>query len=272
MAKDSDAAKSPKKKSKKISLDDSVKSGSKSARSGRAKSPKPTKSPKREKSPARTSKTKKGGDDSTAPSKKSPSKKSTKRSDLSVRSADSSSIAPENVLDVIPAEYYRNPEPILHYLPKMVLQSEKAAVSTTNSKGQMASSKFPNLRVLLQAAEDDIRLHRARIQAAKARDSALLRSYKIETDGNWLVRQQRLNERELMLSKLDKERAIILKELSSETKGLTTTEKTQVQLARWQRLLELYVYMPQNNDEDLDFLGVLKNLLEGIQEVSWMWC
>jgi hypothetical protein len=176
------------------------------------------------------------------------------------------SITGENILDGLPPKYYRNPEPMLYYLPKMVHQSERMTTTAT-TKGQMASSKFPSLRVLLQAAEDDIRLHRARIQAAKARDSSLLRSYKLETDANWLARQQRLNERELMLSKLDTERTMILKELASEVKGLTATEKTQVQLARWQRLLELYVYTPQNNDQDLDFLGVFKNLLEGIQEV-----
>ena len=126
-----------------MSLDDSVKSGSKSARSKR------TKSPKREKSPARTSKTKKGRDDSTAPSKKFPSKKSTKRSDLSVRSADKSSITPENVLDVIPAEYYRNPEPILHYLPRSlktvtemrlpVLEADVVMAATLFSSNEMAT-------------------------------------------------------------------------------------------------------------------------------------
>ena len=258
-------------------IDNSVRSSGKSRR-GRGKSPTPSsrgkspkgrgKSPKRDKSPSTRKGKKKELDD---PSKKTVSsggktKKTTKMSDSSVRSEHSASITPENVLDVIPQEYYRNPEPLLHYLPKMVNQSKREKVS--NSKGQLASSKFPNLRVLLQAAEDDIRLHRARLQAAKARDASLLRSYKIETDQNWLARQQRLNERELMLSKLDTERAMILKELTTETKGLTNQEKTQVQLARWQRLLDLYVYMPQNNDEGLDFLGVLKNLLEGIAEVS----
>jgi hypothetical protein len=269
MAKDSDTAKSSKKKNRKGEVDSVISGksrGRKESDSNRGKSPRRD-AKDNEKSPKAKSPSRRGVKKEESPNKKN-MKKNKNRSDHSTRSDASSTITGENVLEVIPPEYYRNPEPMLYYLPKMVHQSERTTSSSTNGKGQLASLKFPSLRVLLQAAEDDIRLHRARIQAAKARDPSLLRSYKLETDANWLLRQQRLNERELMLSKLDTERTMILKELNSETKGLTATEKTQVQLARWQRLLELYVYTPQNSDQDLDFLGVLKNLLEGIQEVS----
>eukprot|EP00980_Cylindrotheca_fusiformis_P021734 scaffold8569_cov139-Cylindrotheca_fusiformis.AAC.4 len=186
---------------------------------------------------------------------------------------------PENVLEYIPEDYILNPEsaePVLHFLPKMIGTTE-ATASAAGSSVQ-SNTKFPNLRVLLAAAEDDIRLHRARVQASKAADISFLRSYKIESDEQWLSRQQRLNERDLMLNKLNTERSIILKELKeSSVKGLTAAEMKQVQLARWQRALELFVYAPpkaegakdsQSEAEDLEFLGLLEKLLEGITEVS----
>ena len=161
-----------------------------------------------------------------------------------------------DVLEKIPSEYLKNPEtaePVLHYLPKMVAStgmvtsSGVAGATTTNASPSASNNKnrFPNLRILLAAAEDDIRLHRARQQAGKHRDSKLLKTYKIETDAAWLTRQQRLNERALLLGKLDTERAMILKELlEGNTAGLTAKEATAIQLARWQRALELYVYNP----------------------------
>ena len=228
--------------------------------------------------------------------KRSHSNKASKASS-STRSDRSSHSSSKDILDVIPNDYLRHPdhaEPILHYLPKMVAHGEKAALMSSKKSsggGGNMNSRFPRLQVLLSAAEDDIRLHRARVQAAKNRDPTLLRIYKIETDAQWLARQQRLNERELMLKKLETERAMILKELGTDTKGLTAQEKTQVQLARWQRLLELYVYTPEppnnNNDNNnnkkknekaeidpegvMDFLGVLKYLLEGTAEVRADW-
>jgi hypothetical protein len=177
----------------------------------------------------------------------------------------------DNVLEYIPHEYLSRPdkaEPALFYLPKMVLSSGMAGVSNSsitpsNAPGGAAgadpaaaassgvstktssSSKFPNLRVLLAAAEDDVRLHRARQQAGRNRDPKLLQTYKIETDTSWLARQGRLNERDLLLGKLDTERHVILKELlEGNTSGLTAKEATAIQLARWQRALELYVYDP----------------------------
>ena len=197
-------------------------------------------------------------------------------------------------LQNIPKEYLLNPEkaePILYYLPKT--SSNNSSESQNSSGGNIKSNKFPSLRVLLAAAHDDIRLHRARQQAAKSRDSKLISSYKIENDQLWLARQQRLRERELLLGKLDMERNLIVKELlEGNTVGLTAKEATAIQLARWQRALELYIYDPpartekkgddkptspavpsgqqdQNDEEkeDLDFLQLLEKLREIIGEV-----
>jgi hypothetical protein len=187
---------------------------------------------------------------------------STRANDVSMRSDISSShptAVDLNVLETIPSDYLRKPdtaEPILHYLPKMVanngmVMAGSGTIPTPNSAAAAAAvagggnNKFVNFRVLLAAAEDDIRLHRARQQAGKYRDSRLLKTYKIETDQNWLARQQRLNERDLLLGKLGTERGIIMKELlDGTTSGLTAKEATAIQLARWQRALELYVYDP----------------------------
>ncbi|KAL3911931.1 MAG: hypothetical protein SGILL_007089, partial [Bacillariaceae sp.] len=177
-------------------------------------------------------------------------------SDISMQSDLTSSYptATGDVLENIPSEYLKNPEgaePNLFYLPKMVastgMVTSSGAAGATSAGAKATtptgrdSNRFPNLRVLLAAAEDDIRLHRARQQAGKYRDSKMLKSYKIETDQTWLTRQQRLNERDLLLGKLDTERTMILKELlEGNTAGLTAKEATAIQLARWQRALELY--------------------------------
>jgi hypothetical protein len=229
----------------------------------------------------------------------------TKDGDVSTHTAVSSSAhALETVLDIIPPEYLYDPnsaEPSLHYLPKVVASSQH---NQLHSKTTTNAGKFPNLRMLLAAAEDDIRLHRARQQAGRHGHIDYLRTYKLETDPLWLARQQRLNERVLVLSKLDTERTIIFNELQADIKGLTAQEKTQVQLARWQRALELFVYAPPKNtsnmDEaasattgsaslsasssglppvntfgkssELDLWGLLEKLLEGISEVRLLLC
>ena len=57
-------------------------------------------------------------------------------------------------------------------------------------------------------------------------------------------------ERELLLGKLDMERNLIVKELlEGNTAGLTAKEATAIQLARWQRALELYIYDPPARTE-----------------------
>lgn len=238
-----------------------------------------------------------------------PKSKKASRVDASNRSEDRTvAQSVDLVYDQIPQEYIFDPvnaEPILYYLPKAMAlanttstddyqrkSSDKSGRKVPSATANASGIKFPNFRLLLSAAEDDIRLHRARVQAGKAHDASLLRSYKIETDIAWLARQQRLNERMLMLSKLDTEREIILNELRQENtvRGLTAAEKTQVQLARWQRALELFVYSPPvkkklvdksitssqpppgpggipGDKKDLELLGLMENLLEGIAEV-----
>lgn len=215
---------------------------------------------------------------------------------------------PDNVLEHIPRDYLARPdkaEPVLFYLPRTVASSGMLGAPTTPNGGGGASAappsqssssagRFPNVRVLLAAAEDDLRLHRARRQAGRARDVRLLSTYKIETDAAWLARQGRLNERDLLLGKLDAERAAILRELlEGNTAGLTAKEATAIQLARWQRALELYVYDPpartggagtaagadpskggghgagqKRQPKNLDFLGLLEKLMETSAEVS----
>ena len=230
----------------------------------------------RDKSPKRSK-----GKRSKSPKRgKSPKNKSSKRDKL-LEKRISLSVNPDSVLEYIPEEYLDRPEtaePMLHFLPKMVPVVEPAegqsATAAPAADSFKSKAKFPNLKALLAAAEDDIRLHRARVQAAKEVDVSLLRSYKIETDPQWEARQARLKERKVMLKKLDKERGKILKELlEPSVKGLTAEEMTQVQLARWQRALELYVYAPPSTDEegkkkDLEFMGLLEKLLEGVAEVS----
>jgi hypothetical protein len=246
-------------------------------------------------------------------------------SDVSMQSDLTSSYpTATDIMSNIPSEYLKNPdgaEPILYYLPKMVASSGMVTSSgvagsagapskTSTPSGSKNINRFPNLRVLLAAAEDDVRLHRARQQAAKNRDSKVIATYKIETDPNWLARQQRLNERDLLLGKLDAERYMILKELlEGNTAGLTAKEATAIQLARWQRALELYVYDPpiqsqqkkeggstftisamsqgeggkadkmtassapfsqKSIPQNLDFLGLLEKLMETCAEVRWM--
>jgi hypothetical protein len=190
--------------------------------------------------------------DSVASRKKTSNK--TSSGDASLRSdrTGTSRYSDNNVLQNIPKEYLSKPdkaEPILFYLPKT--SSNNSNESYNSSGGNIKSNKFPNLRLLLSAAQDDIRLHRARQQAGKYRDPKLISSYKIENDQLWLTRQQRLHERELLLGKLDMERRLIVKELlEGNTAGLTAKEATAIQLARWQRALELYIYDPPTRKED----------------------
>eukprot|EP00533_Pseudo-nitzschia_delicatissima_P009558 CAMPEP_0116091952 /NCGR_PEP_ID=MMETSP0327-20121206/7779_1 /TAXON_ID=44447 /ORGANISM="Pseudo-nitzschia delicatissima, Strain B596" /LENGTH=1168 /DNA_ID=CAMNT_0003583337 /DNA_START=103 /DNA_END=3606 /DNA_ORIENTATION=+ len=194
--------------------------------------------------------------DSVSSRKRSSNK--TSGADVSLRSERSgaSRYSDNSVLQNIPKEYLSKPEkaePILYYLPKT--SNNNGSESHNSNGGNIKSNKFPSLRVLLAAAHDDIRLHRARQQAGKFRDPKLISSYKIENDQSWLTRQQRLHERELLLGKLDMERNLIVKELlEGNTAGLTAKEATAIQLARWQRALELYIYDPpaQKDDKNID--------------------
>jgi len=146
-------------------------------------------------------------------------------------------------------------DPLLYHLPRQAAGTQ---------------TKFPNFRILLGAAEDDIRLHRARKQASLHNDLSLLRKYQLEADPQWLARQHRLNERTILLEKLATEGPRIVLDLHTPPTGLTPQETSQVQLARWQRALELYVYSPSTKDA-LGMLELLEQLSEGVAEVR-RWC
>lgn len=283
-------------------------SGSRDVSPSRGKSPRRGK-PKRTKSGEKDLRRTKSGENLSRKNPDSGKKSSgrTGNSDGSVRSERTSGTRyseSTQVLSNIPKEYLSKPdkaEPILYYLPKASNNNNNDSFVAAGGNIK-STSAFPSLRVLLAAAQDDIRLHRARQQAGKYRDPKLLSTYKIENDDMYLTRQQRLHERELLLGKLDMERKLILKELlEGNTSGLTAKEATAIQLARWQRALELYVYDPPNRRENagnlagasdaggtsgaqstqlhtqeeqhnLGFLHLLEKLREIIGEVSKGYC
>jgi hypothetical protein len=160
---------------------------------------------------------------------------------------------PEEVPDIDPLEHipdeYRkhgvDTEPILYYVREKSDEEE--------------------LEALLEAAQNDVRLHQARIRAAAANDISLLGSYDFTLDPLYLSRQERKVGRVEVVELLTKEARTILRELDEDKKNLTPDERTQVKLARWQRALELYVYCP--SEMSLDLLGLLEKLLDGTSEV-----
>ena len=180
------------------------------------------------------------------------------------------------VYDFIPKTYEHNPtqaEPILYYLPKTVASLQQQAQQT--AAGALAAQKkklelgqaVPNtpipssataptgatLRTLLNAAEEDVRLHRARIKAALDQDLRRLRQYRLENDPTWIQRQEILEERNTIMDQLQTDAQVIWNELQDETKQkkeleFTPAERQQLQLARWQRALELFVYCPNPSE------------------------
>lgn len=179
-----------------------------------------------------------------------------------------------NILDKLPVEYRYNPKtatPVLHFLPRLMAALASRAETVP-------------LRALLKAAEGDVQLHRARVQAALERDMKLIRSYKLDHDPRYKERCKRLQERKEMVADLKNEKEQILKDLKdgaggSTISGLTQAESAQLQLVRWQRALELYVYDTSreydDDDEDvnnstnfdlLNWQSVFEKLLDGISE------
>ena len=162
----------------------------------------------------------------------------------------------DDPLKVIPDEYRKHgfdTEPMLHYL---TLQAEDE----------------PSLAILLDAAQQDIRLHQARIKAAQQNDPSLLASYDFTEDPLWKDRQEKKKDRLSNMEELQKEAREILQNLKKETveknkskEILTGTEQIQLKLARWQQALELYVYAP--TEMDMDLLELLEKLLYGTREV-----
>jgi hypothetical protein len=171
-------------------------------------------------------------------------------------------------LDQIPVEYLQNPDtdPVLYYLPKLVAAAEEEQRGGPDDEAASAAAQSLSLRQLLKAAQGDVRLHRARVRAAARNDVKLIRQYQLEQDEEFLARQDRLEERQARAAELDQEASTILQELeqTSDARGLTVAERTQLQLARWQRALELYVYT--SSTESLTWQSLFERLLSGISE------
>ena len=154
-----------------------------------------------------------------------------------------------DVMEFIPEEYkkhHQDTEPMLHFL-RQVSEEEK-------------------LSTLMMAAQQDVRLHQARIKASVRNDVSLLKDYSFQKDQLLQERLARKEARKNQFQKLQQDAKTILHELEDDKKTvLTQTERIQVKLARWQRALELYVYCPTKMD--LDLLGLLEKLMDGTSEV-----
>ena len=204
-----------------------------------------------------------------------------------------------NALDFVPEEflYNQHAKPILHFLPKMVkeahiMRDEAMGIRRNAAKQQDYEDLFHDdtaevdlipLDALLEAAQEDVRLHRARIKAGIERDNRLVRTYQLEQDPAYKERQDRLEARESMVKELETAAPTIIKELeeSAEARGMTQSERTQVQLQRWQRALEFYVHSSQHEaskdsgasssgapsvESSLDWQSIFEKLLDGISE------
>lgn len=172
----------------------------------------------------------------------------------------------ERLYDSIPEPYLYNPrgtEPMLHFLPRLL---KNAAESKDNPPAVKKKAYQLTLRNLIKAAEEDIRLHRARVQAGIGRDVRLLRTYQLEADPAYKQRQERLAQRTALYDELTEQTEAILESMaqeSSTTEGLTQAERAQVHLARWQKAMELYVH---TQHEGMDWQSVFEYLLDGISE------
>ena len=190
----------------------------------------------------------------------------------SSRAKDQQPSATERIHDVIPPGYLYNPkqaDPVLYYLPRLMQKNLDAQQDPTITGGKKKAAQL-SLRNLTRAAEEDVRLHRARIQAGLARDIRLLRTYQLASDPLFKERQERLSERATLIDELTKQSETIMQELqdTAGTKGLTQAERAQVHLAHWQRAMELYVHQTQPGEDDsgLDWQSVFEHLLDGISE------
>jgi hypothetical protein len=177
--------------------------------------------------------------------RKPPSSSSTSRD-------TSNSRAERNINDYLPESFLYQPkqaDPILFYLPRLVQSRRNEPIA---------------LQKLLTAADEDARLHRARVKAGLEQDHRLVRSYKLETDMVYKERKQRLEEQQATCKELEESAERIRNELGQTAPlGMTMAEKTQIQLARWQRALQLYV---STQDDSLNWQTLFEKLLDGIAE------
>jgi hypothetical protein len=201
-------------------------------------------------------------------SRDAPSRTNSSQSGTTAQNASNNYQKERSVYDSLPQEYQYNPktaEPQLYYLPR-AMNSNATQPTASTSRYQNQDANAVSLRNLLRAAEQDVRLHRARVQAGIEQDIKLVRTYQLETDPAYQTRHERLVERDLVVQDLVREQETILQDLqeTAEARGLTLTERTALQLARWQRALQLYVQAP--NPADLDWQSLFEKLLDGVGE------
>jgi Exocyst complex component Sec10 len=196
--------------------------------------------------------------------------------------ASSNSNSNVNIHEALPPEYKYNPTttaPILYYLPRL-----QQAIQPENKKGGTPSPPVSvSVHQWLRAAGGDVRLHRARVQAGIHNNLKLIRTYQLDSDPVHVARIKALEERSAAKQELLHQADTIIQELTDSltTKGLTAYEKQQLQLARWQRALELYVYDthskplssaasssagPSSAAATLDWQSLFEKLLSGISE------
>jgi hypothetical protein len=226
----------------------------------------------------------------TVPTKKSAGSKLLPLNASSMNSGsnnNTSAMANINIHETLPTEYRYNPtttDPILYYLPRLmhaIQQEQQAALAvqarnnkkkggsmTTTTNLIIPSNLSVSIREWLRAASGDIRLHRARVQAGIQGNLKLIRTYQLDSDPIHISRMKRLQEQNQMKDDLIHQADTILQELNDSltiTKGYTAYEKQQLQLARWQRALELYVYNTQsqpllsNNNNNTNTVGTPSN-------------
>mmetsp|Transcript_12395 Transcript_12395/g.34371 ORF Transcript_12395/g.34371 Transcript_12395/m.34371 type:complete len:1220 (-) Transcript_12395:59-3718(-) len=213
-------------------------------------------------------------------SKHSSSKdKSSKKSHTSSKPLPSSAPKEGNkTLDHLPPGFRERPEqadPVLYYLPRLLSK-------TNNNNTDNDEEVLLDLPSLLNAAQDDVRLHRGRVQAGLKKDTRLIRTYTLEKDPNYQERQTRLEERLTMVQDMANDSPDILGKLQEDkasVKGKTQAEMAQMHLLHWQQALEVYVHCPPAllsetggntiNDEvkkELDWSTLFEKLLDGIPE------
>jgi Exocyst complex component Sec10 len=187
-----------------------------------------------------------------------------------------------NIHEALPLEYKYNPTttaPILYYLPRLM----QAIQPETKKGGTPSPPVSVSVHQWLRAAGGDVRLHRARVQAGIHNNLKLIRTYQLDSDPDHVARIKALEERSSAKEELLHQADTIIQELTDSLtmKGLTAYEKQQLQLARWQRALELYVYEthskpmssaastsagPSSAAATLDWQSLFEKLLSGISE------
>ena len=190
---------------------------------------------------------------------KIPSRESRRSGKISGSGSSSKPQRIESVYDSIPPEYLQNPdraEPTLHFTTRL---------SNNHTMSKKKGITLAPLSELLKAADQDVQLHQARVQAAIQEDPLLLRQYVQDRDPAYMERTARLSERDKLISELKSQSTTIMNSLkeTTQTRGMTQAEKTRLLLERWQQALELYVHAPPS---DLDWQGLLDLLLEGVPE------